>query len=554
MNNQFFETLQNAENNFYGKEERCNLINPVLIDPIIKEPIPKSAEVSLVNPIVVDGISEIQENTDAFTLNTIIEHTKPQLINPIEVDKKITLVMDSKKDLKKLQEVEETENTPSKNLRIVSNIGMKISKVEPFDVAKMFLQRIKILIKNERFFVFNYVFYEETSKANLCRICLDQFRIEVSNNGKPKFVDDVIDFLYKEPSIVVKEDEIPDNFVAFNDVLLDTASGNTLRHTPDLAVFYKINAKISLTSSLSSPLFDIFLSRISGNDSVLCQRIYELIGYCLTPDVSAKCLFLLQGVQNSGKSVLCNFIYKLFSKNSVITLDVHDFNREFIISELAEKALCLSPDLPAEPLDSKSTSKLKQLTGADEVSSNVKYKSYTQFRTRAKIILATNHPLLTKKSDVAFFERVVTIPFAYSIAKDNRDPELISKLMMERDVIVSKAISSYFLLRRKSYNFSSNYPVNAITADTVESGESIEIKIFNFAKKYFCSDSDGIVFTNDAYEAFCEEVAEITLNDFINHFTKILYENFDVKKSRKRKPGAVNATSCFLGIKWNAGN
>lgn len=132
------------------------------------------------------------------------------------------------------------------------------------------------------------------------------------------------------------------------------------------------------------------------------MRIYEFIGYVLSPDTNAKVFFVLQGVPNSGKSVLTTFLSGLFTENAVMTLDAHVFSDKYSISELVGKALCISPDLPAAPLDEKAVSKIKQITGNDIVSSNRKYESYVNFRCNAKIILVTNHPLITKRELLLF--------------------------------------------------------------------------------------------------------------------------------------------------------
>lgn len=161
---------------------------------------------------------------------------------------------------------------------------------------------------------------------------------------------------------------------------------------------YHIRAKF-LRGENRCPAFDKFLFQVSNGNLALISRIWEFLGYALTPDTAAKMLFLLQGVPNSGKSVLTELLSKLFSEDTVVTLDVHSYGEKFSVSELFSKSLALSPDLPAEALDAKSVGKLKQLTGNDVVSAAVKYKKNVQFKTTAKIVLATNHPLLLKVRD-----------------------------------------------------------------------------------------------------------------------------------------------------------
>jgi len=62
------------------------------------------------------------------------------------------------------------------------------------------------------------------------------------------------------------------------------------------------------------PVFDKFLHDISGGDPVLEMRIWEVMGYCLTPDLNAKKFFIFQGAHDSGKSLLCNLLSDFFQR------------------------------------------------------------------------------------------------------------------------------------------------------------------------------------------------------------------------------------------------
>lgn len=298
----------------------------------------------------------------------------------------------------------------------------------------------------------------------------------------------------------------------------------------------------------NTPIFDGFLYTITGGDQNLITRVWQMIGYILTPDTSAKVFFLLQGVPDSGKSIMVKLISSLLSENAVTSLDAHDFNDKFAVSDLVGRILCISPDMTSASLDARSVSKIKQLTGNDVVSSDQKFRSRVKFQCTAKLVLVTNHALLTRTPDAAFYKRIVTIPFRYAIPNEMQDPSLLEKLLSERDGIITRAIDTYFDLRRSNYQFAGNYPPNDIIATSY--GDSMDFygQVFQFTKNNFEVDENGTVFTQDAWELYKYQYAEIPQNVFAGHFIRSAEGIFHAKKDRERKTSGGNALSCMKGI------
>lgn len=74
--------------------------------------------------------------------------------------------------------------------------------------------------------------------------------------------------------------------------------------------------------------------------------------------------------------------------------------------------------------------------------------------------MVTNHPLLLKHDDQAFWERIVVIPFRYQIPREQQIDNLEYKLMAEMPAIASRAIMAYYNLRNNHYCFSGDFEVN----------------------------------------------------------------------------------------------
>ena len=424
-------------------------------------------------------------------------------------------------------------------------------RVTAYEINNKLLKMESILTLNEKIYRYNGNYYEECGKDEIARLFLIHCREEVAEMGSSKQVYDAINFISMEPKIHITSEMIPENLLSLRNGILNIHTGVMFKHSKDFKTLYGINGNYISNAYLHCPIFDGFLQTVTGGDMLLIQRIYEFIGYSISPDTNAKVFFALQGVPNSGKSVLVTFLSKLFSKNAVVTLDAHVFSDKYSISELVGKALCISPDLPAAPLDEKAVSKIKQITGNDVVSSNRKYESYVSFRCNAKIVLVTNHPILTRANDCAFEERIVTIPFQHSVSKEKQNSNLITNLLMESDAIITKSLQAYFELVKNHYQFTGNYPINDVVANDYESVADISVKIYNFVKQMFKKSDEDIIFTEDAYKKYCTFNAGISLNEFSLYFKRFTEEIHGGRKERKRKKGESNAKSCISGIKWN---
>ena len=422
------------------------------------------------------------------------------------------------------------------------------SKVSICDTTAKFLSIVPVLVIAEKFYIYNGIFYEFRTQKEIARLIVNYCRDEVQRSDSPKFVDAVVDLISKEPSLEVKEDEHTRRFIAFRNTVLDILTAQADKHNPEFRTLYMVNGNYFNGFIPHTPQFDNFIFTITGGDPSLVDRIWQMIGYILTPDTSAKVFFLLQGVPDSGKSLLVKLISKLLSENSVTTLDAHDFNDKFAVSDLVGRILCISPDMTSAPLDARSVSKIKQLTGNDVVSSDQKFRSRVKFQCQAKLILVTNHALLTRTPDAAFYKRIVTIPFRYVIPNEMQDQSLFEKLFFERDGIISKAIDAYFDLRDRNYRFAGDYQPNDVIADSF--GDSIDHygQVFQFTKSNFDIYADGTVFTQDAWELYKSQYGDIPRNVFAGHFIRSAEEIFHAKKDRERKESNGNALSCMKGI------
>lgn len=420
-----------------------------------------------------------------------------------------------------------------------------------YPVMREFIKKIRVIIIKENFYVFNGISYSVKTNAEIARLIVKNCREKIIGKSS-SFVDDIRRFLLKEPDIFVEENAIPKNFIAFQNGVLNIKSKTLHTHSPQFLTLYEILANYYPEKSIPTPIFDKYLYAITQGSNVLSERILQMIGYILTSDQNGKCFFLLQGVPNSGKSVFTNFLQRLYNKSAVATLEAHLLGDKFTASELIGKAICLFPDMTSSAIDEAAISRIKTITGNDPLSVPRKYDSNGDMICSTKIICTTNHPFLikSKRGDEALNNRIVTIPFAYSVSDEEKINGLEELLLKERDGIVTKSMEAYFRLVNNRYRFAGDFKPNEIIAPDVTTNVDFESQIYAYVKNNFVAKENGIVFVDDACIEFSKLMGNISINPFSEYFCKYASELFDGKKSRKRKNGSVNALSCVLGISF----
>ena len=422
----------------------------------------------------------------------------------------------------------------------------KIS-VTPYTAAQILIQSIPMVYTGKQWFIYQKGFYAETTGENVKRQIMDFWREEVAKAGQANFVDQVYRVLKSEPRVYADVD-FNRNCVAFDDVVVDLERGEMIEPTPQIFVTTHINASYTRGCNSDCPTFKKFLADISGGDLNLQRRIWQMMGYTLVPDQAGKAFFLLQGKKNSGKSVLGAFITRCFDPQVVVSMTVNDFGKNFALAGLYGKKLCVDFDLPADPFGKSAVSYLKKMTGADLISSDVKFADRVNFKNSAKFLFATNHVVVLPNSDDAFFDRLVVIPFPYTTPAEQRDWRLLDKLDAERDAIVAQALVAYYELVRNNYCFAGTFPINGVT----ENGKAnVADAVAQFLRDNCEFHPDAWTSTASLYVAFCRQFGKMWGEKI---FSKMLSEigktsKCPIKKERRRVIPSANPVFGFAGLK-----
>ena len=266
----------------------------------------------------------------------------------------------------------------------------------------------------------------------------------------------------------------------------------------------------------------------------------------LLQTMEAKAFFVMGMAPNSGKSLLGNFIETLFNERYVSNIALSDFNGSFSLAPIAGSAINISLDLPSTRLKASAVSKLKMLTGGDAFNVNQKYVPEFRYRNRAKLLFATNFPITLAEPDDAFWNRMVFLPFDYSVPQSEQNPSLSELFHQEKDAIVSEALRHARFLVKNNFHFpttpSIEHRLQEWQGKRMASVENFLMDCCVLGREY---KGELVRSLYTRYEQYCdaEDIVAKSYSD-----VKRFLENEVGLKHVKMRDGSQNPQSAFRGI------
>ena len=199
-------------------------------------------------------------------------------------------------------------------------------------------------------------------------------------------------------------------------------SGELLEHNPRFRFTYQIKASYLEDSvRINCPAFEAFCHSSLDGDLQKRQLLLETIGYICSDLTAGKCAFFLQGQPNSGKSVIAEFISRLFDPSLVSNIPLHQLGDRFSRAELAGKKVNIAGEIAGRAL--RDISIFKSITGGDRITGEFKGKDLFYFIPRCKLLFAGNALPRTTEADTtaAFANRLVVLLFNKSIPPEEQD-------------------------------------------------------------------------------------------------------------------------------------
>ena len=356
---------------------------------------------------------------------------------------------------------------------------------------------------NEKFYWRNEKVFDQITEEKLKQKIFGISYDHLWNGKGTRFLSEIVNLIRVDPRFVPEALEDNAKCVHFPNGTYDIESHRLIETDP--RAFFTVYIPIQFLEGTECKTFDKFLDDVTLGNPILKERILEVIGYLIVPgDLSAKAWFLFAGVGNSGKSVLAALVSSMFTSSSVANLSLDRFESNFSTSALKGKYLNVCADLPSTPLSRNVVATIKQLTGVvDTITVEEKYKTAESLKPTAKLLFCSNFQLKIRNPDLAFMDRMVTIPFVNAVPREHQDHELLNKMLNERSAIVVKALDAYLRLRSNNYIFAGQEYIDNMLS--VVGGTDL---LRSFVETRCVLDSGVYSYTEDllnAYADFCAE-------------------------------------------------
>jgi putative DNA primase/helicase len=186
-----------------------------------------------------------------------------------------------------------------------------------------------------------------------------------------------------------------------------------------------------------------FIGEVTGHDPALESYLQRMFGYCLTGSTREHALFFLYGTGANGKSVFVNILLAILGDYG-INAPMETFMASRNDRHPTELAMLRGARLvvAAETEQGRSfnESRIKELTGGDQITARNLYQDFFTYTPQFKPVLTGNHKPALKNIDEAIRRRMHLTPFTVTIAPEKRDKDLQQKLLTERDGIFEWAL------------------------------------------------------------------------------------------------------------------
>lgn len=203
--------------------------------------------------------------------------------------------------------------------------------------------------------------------------------------------------------------------------------------------------RVAYDPDATAPLWGQFLYRIFDGDLAMIEYIQRAVGYTLTGDTSAQCLFFMHGVGKNGKSTFVETIMSLMGdyaqKAPTEMLMRKMTGQNNVPNDIARlKGARMAVTSETDEGGRFSEARVKDLVGGDTLTARFLHKEFFDFRPTHKLWIYGNFKPVASANDFGFWRRVHLIPFEVIIPEAERVPNLSDKLKPQWPGILAWAV------------------------------------------------------------------------------------------------------------------
>jgi putative DNA primase/helicase len=180
------------------------------------------------------------------------------------------------------------------------------------------------------------------------------------------------------------------------------------------------------------PEWDRFLRETTGGDREMVRFLQQWAGYCLTGDIREHALVFAHGPGGNGKSVFLNTLtgimadYSTPAPSDTFTVSIGDRHPTELAGLRGARLVAASE---TEQGRAWAETRIKALTGGDEISVRFMRGNFFRYRPTYKLLIIGNHRPKLENVDAAVRRRFNIVPFTHT--PEHPDHQLEEKLREE---------------------------------------------------------------------------------------------------------------------------
>lgn len=430
-----------------------------------------------------------------------------------------------------------------------SNPRSSPAEKERFNAAKAaerVMSKILFVQSNNALYVYHGTYYRLCDTLKLYKLIRDTLREETTRNGTSNYIKDIARFIQTDAKSVDFSNAGIENKVMFSNVVFNLDTQKFEQHSPNNLNTHAISIPFVPYNASNTLAFDKYICDLANGDPILIQRLWEALGLLLSNDVKAKRIVILCGKGNTGKSVFGHIVRELIADDAVTSFTPQKLTDRFIGSSLVNSAVNICMDLPSVPIDASTAAILKNLSGGDTVSGEVKYMNSFNYVYQGQLLFGTNYPLKLTYLDQAFADRLLIIPCENPIQKHLQNKNLLENIRPELPMIASRAVRAFSRVRKNNYIFSGD-DIYLVSAEDIYTKSSVNVTVNNgiaYSVECFAaqmcevtSDNNDCIPISEIYKkycVFCESKGLAAISN-TNTFSKELHKALPGISNKKKR-------------------
>lgn len=171
------------------------------------------------------------------------------------------------------------------------------------------------------------------------------------------------------------------------------------------------------------------------------QTFWKYLGYCMTTDTRFQKFLMVKGEGGTGKSIVVSLIQQLVGNHNYCSIPLQDLNQRFYATGLFGKTLNACAVITSEAMQRVDI--VKKAVGEDTLLYEKKGDDALFFRSYAKLLFSANEmPLNMDDKTNAYYRRLLVIEVNHVVPQENKDMELLKKLLTESSYAIHMAVAA----------------------------------------------------------------------------------------------------------------